>query len=165
MVATALQIKQPRWGGALSTSYGLVSLSSAPDEESAVFTNSVTTSFRPSEFLRLEPSFSIKEERKHSTGARIQTPASGFSFTYSPPRSAFRLSAGTSFSRIFGTDGSSDIRIHGSSAALDWRLGSFLGRDDVLSFSFNYNNYLDSAFRANSYRGLSSMLQLKVAGF
>jgi hypothetical protein len=163
--ATALQINQARWGGSLSTSYGLVDQGSGQNEESAVLINKLTTSFRPSDFLLLEPNFSIKEERNQSTGVRTQTPTSALSFTYSPLQSAFRLSGATSFSRIFNLDGTNDVRIHGTSAAVDWKLGKFLGRDDILSFTFNYNRHLDHVFRSNSHGGVSSMLQFKIAGF
>ncbi|MGH7931050.1 MAG: hypothetical protein ACREQV_25035 [Candidatus Binatia bacterium] len=163
--ATTLKINRARWGGSFSTSYGLIGQGSGPNEENSVFINSLTTSFRPSEFLLLEPSFSIKEEWNQSTGVRTQTPTSGLSFTYSPVQSPLRLTGGTSFSRSFNRDGSNDVRIHGTAAVIDWKLGKFLGRDDLLSFTFNYNRHLDYVFRSNSYGGLSSMLQFKIVGF
>jgi hypothetical protein len=163
--ATALQIHQARWGGSFSTSYGLVEQGSGQNEESAVLINKLTSSFRPSDFLLLEPNFSVREERNQSTGVKTQTPTSGLSFTYSPLQSAFRLTGATSFSRIFSLEGTNDARIHGTSAVVDWKLGKFLGREDTVSFSFNYNRHLDHVFRNNSHGGVSSMLQLKIAGF
>jgi hypothetical protein len=163
--ATALQINQPSWAGSFSTSYGLVEQGSGLAEGSAVLTNTLTTSFRPIDFLLLEPNFSIKDERNQSTGVRTQTPASGLLVSYSPPKTAFRLTGGTSFSRIFNSEGSNDMSIHGASASVDWKLGKFLGRQDSLSITFNYNKLVDHISRSNSYGGLSSMLQLKIAGF
>jgi len=164
-VAAALQIDRARWGGSIFSSYGLIGQGSSPNEESAVYINGLTTSYRPSDFLLFEPNFSVKEEWKQSTGVRTQTPASGFALIYIPRGKSFRLTGGTSFSRTFSRDGSNDVSIHGTSAAVDWKIGKFLGQNDTLSFTFNYDRQLDRVFRANSYDGLSSMLQLKIAGF
>jgi hypothetical protein len=161
---TALQINRDRWGGSFSTSYGLTERTGS-NEESAVLIRKLTTSLRPTDFLLLQPSFSLKEEWNQGNGVKTQTPASELFFTYSPRQSAFRLTGGTSFSRIFNGDATNDVRIHGTSASLDWRLGSFLGRDDRLFFSLNYNRHLDHLFRSNSNHAFSSMLQLKITGF
>jgi hypothetical protein len=165
MAATALQIDRGGWAGSFSTSYGLVEQSSVQAEDSTLLINTLTTSFRPSDFLLLEPNFSIRDERSQSTGLRTQTPVSGLLVSYSPVKTGFRLTGGTSFSRIFNSDGSNDVRIHGASASVDWKLGRFLGREDSLSITFNYNRLVDHVSRSNSYGGLSSMLQLKIAGF
>ncbi|HEX9662184.1 MAG TPA: hypothetical protein VGB27_07850, partial [Candidatus Binatia bacterium] len=134
-------------------------------EESAVLIKRITTSYRPADFLSLEPNFTVKEEWNQSTGVRTQTPTTGLSLTYSPLQSAIRLTGGTSFSRIFNRDGSNDVSIHETSAVVDWKIGKFLGRNDTLSFTFSYDRQLDRVFRANSHDGLSSMLQFKIAGF
>jgi hypothetical protein len=72
---------------------------------------------------------------------------------------------GTTFSRIFNSDGASDVSMHGTSAGVDWKIGKFLGPNDTLSFTFNYERRLDRIFRANSQDGLSGILQFKIAGF
>jgi hypothetical protein len=162
---SALQINRARWGGSFSASYGLTEPGSAFNQEHTVLLRKLTTSFRPTDFLLLEPNVSVKEEWNQTTGVKTQTPASGVVFTYSPPKSGFRLTGGTSFSRMFSGDAANDVRIHGASASLDWKLGSFLGRDDRLFLSFNYNRHLDNLFRSNSHHALSSMLQFKVVGF
>jgi len=163
--AAAIQINRGQWGGSFSTSYGLIGQGSAPNEENTVFIKRLTTSYRPSDFLVLEPNFSLKQEWNQSTGVRTQTPTTGLSLTYSPLQSAIRLTGGASFSRIFNRDGSNDVSIHGTSAVMDWKIGKFLGRNDTLSFTFSYDRQLDRVFRANSHDGLSSMLQFKIAGF
>jgi len=163
--AAAIQINRGQWGGSFSTSYGLIGQGSAPNEENTVFIKRLTTSYRPSDFLVLEPNFSLKQEWNQSTGVRTQTPTTGLSLTYSPLQSAIRLTGGASFSRIFNRDGSNDVSIHGTSAVVDWKIGKFLGRNDTVSFTFNYDRQLDRVFRANSHDGLSSMLQFKFAGF
>jgi hypothetical protein len=164
-VASALQLNAPRWMGTLSTSLGSVEQSSRPGEEMVVFTNKLTTSFRPINSLLLEPNFSLKEERNPGTGIMTQTPTSGFSLTYSSTPGGFRLTGGTSFSRILNSDGTHDVRVYGASAGVDWKLGRFLGQNDVLSFSFNYNKHLDQVWRSNSSRGVSSAIKFKIAGF
>jgi hypothetical protein len=161
----AIQINRARWGGSFSTTYGLIEQGSGPNEESAVLIKRITTSYRPADFLSLEPNFTVKEEWNQSTGVRTQTPTSGFSFMYSPIRDLLKLTGGTFFSRTFNSDGSNDVSIHGTSAAVDWRIGNFLGRDNTLSFTVNYNRQLDHVFRSNSLRDLSSMLQFKIADF
>jgi hypothetical protein len=165
LAGATLQINRPRWGGSLSTSYGLIDQGARTSQESAVIVNTLTTAYRPSDFLVLEPNFSVKDEWNQTTGVRTQTPASGLSLTYSPHQSAFRLSGGTFFSRIFYRDGSNDVGIHGTSAFFDWKIGKFLGRNDSLSFTLNYNRHLDYVFPSNSRDDLSSMLQFKIAGF
>jgi hypothetical protein len=163
--AAAIQINRARWGGSFSTSYGLIGQGSASNEENAVFIKRLTTSYRPSDFLVLEPNFSLKQEWNQSTGVRTQTPTTGLSLTYSPLQSAIRLTGGASISRIFNRDGSNDVSMHGTSAVVDWKIGKFLGRNDTLSFTFSYDRQLDHVIRANSHDGLSSMLQFKIAGF
>ena len=163
--AAAIQINRGQWGGSFSTSYGLIGQGSASNEESTVFIKKLTTSYRPSDFLVLEPNFSLKQEWNQSTGVRTQTPTTGLSLTYSPLQSAIRLTGGASFSRISNRDGSNDVSVHGTSAVADWKIGKFLGRNDTLSFTFSYDRQLDHVFRANSHEGLSSMLQFKIAGF
>ena len=163
--ATVFDLNRAGWRGTFSTSYGLIGAGSGANQESAVFVKRFTTAFTRSDFLLLEPAFSLKEEWSQSTGVRTQTPTSGLSFTYAPPQGDFRLTGGTSFSRIFDEDRSNDVRIHGTSAVVDWKLGKFLGRDDILSFTFNYHRHLDYVVRSNSHGALSTMLQLKIAGF
>jgi hypothetical protein len=163
--AATIQINRGQWGGSFSTSYGLIGQGSAPNEESTVFIKRLTTSYRPIDFLVLEPNFSLKQEWNQSTDVRTQTPTTGLSLTYSPLQSPIRLTGGASFSRIFNRDGSNDVSIHGTSAVVDWKIGKFLGRNDTLSFTFSYDRQLDRVFRANSHDGLSSMLQFKIAGF
>ena len=163
--AAAIHIDRGQWGGSFSTSYGLIGQGSASNEESTVFIKRLTTSYRPIDFLVLEPNFSLKQEWNQSTGVRTQTPTTGLSLTYSPLQSAIRLTGGASFSRILSRDGSNDVSIHGTSAVMDWKIGKFLGRNDTLSFTFTYDRQLDRVFRANSHDGLSSMLQFKIAGF
>jgi hypothetical protein len=163
--AAAIQINRGQWGGSFSTSYGLIGQGSAPNEENTVFIKKLTTSYRPSDFLVLEPNFSLKQEWNQITSVRTQTPTTELSLTYSPLQSAIRLTGGASFSRIFNRDGSNDVSIHGTSAVVDWKIGKFLWRNDTLSFTFSYDRQLDRVFRANSHDGLSSMLQFKIAGF
>jgi hypothetical protein len=165
IAGATLQINRARWGGSLSSSYGLIGQGLNFNEDRAFYFNRFTTSYRPIEFLLLEPNFSLREEWNQSSGVRTQTPASGFAFSYAPRGTSFRLVGGTTFSRTFNNDGSNDVSIHGTSAGVDWRLGEFFGRNDTLSFTFNYDRQLDHLFRANSRDGLSGMLQFKIIGF
>jgi hypothetical protein len=165
LAGATLQIKRARWGGSLTTSYGLIDQGVGTNGESTAVINRLTTSYRPSDFLLLEPNFSIKDEWNQHSGVRTQTPASGFSIIYTPPGNSFLLMGGTTFSRIFNNDGASDVSMHGASAGIDWKIGKFLGPNDTLSFTFNYDRRLDRIYRTNSQDGLSGMLQFKIAGF
>jgi hypothetical protein len=165
MAATSLQIKRGVWGGSLSASYGLVEQGSGSKTESRLLIRTLAGSYRASDSFLLEPNFSLKEEWDQSTGVRTQTPASAMAFTYSPARSAFRLTGSTSFTRVFGGDEFHGAGVHGTSAALDWKLGKILGRDDRLLFTFSYNRHLDHFSGNNAQRYLTGMLQLRVAGF
>jgi hypothetical protein len=162
--ATVLQINRPGWGGSLTTSYGLSGPKSGA-EDNAVLTGKLATSFRPSASLVFEPSFTMNEERNWSTGTKSQTPASRFSLTYAPAQSGFRLSGGTSFSRTINRDSTGDVSTHGATASLDWRLGSFLGQNDSLSFKFNYNRQFENSLRNQSNYSLTSTVNFKIAGF
>jgi hypothetical protein len=162
--ATVLHLNKPRWGGSLSTSYALAGQGTVIDDYS-VLIGKLTTSFRPSGFLLIEPNFSLKEEWSQGSAGKSQTPASGFSFTYSPMQSRFRLTGGTSFSRKFASEASGDVTTHAASASLDWRLGNFIGRNDSLSFSFNYNRQLVYSLPGQSNYSVSSLVKFKIAGF
>jgi hypothetical protein len=84
---------------------------------------------------------------------------------YAPFQESFKLSGGTSFAQSFSANGLSNVRTFGTNAAMDWKLGKFLGKEDSLSFHLNYNQQLDAVFPSNSHRDLSGMLQLKISGF
>jgi hypothetical protein len=84
--------------------------------------------------------------------------------TYAPYRDLFKLTGGTSFARTFSGDGLSNLRTFGTVAALDWRLGKFLGRDDILSFNLNYNQQLDFISSGN-HNDVSGMFRLRIIGF
>ena len=53
----------------------------------------------------------------------------------------------------------------GTTAAINWKIGKFLGKDDFLSFNLNYNQQVDFISPGNSHNDLSGMLQLRVTGF
>ena len=113
----------------------------------------------------MNPNFSIREERNPYTGARTETPRTELIFAYTPVRDAFRLTGTTSFARSFGADGLNNIKTFGTNAAVDWKIGKFLGKDDYLSFNLNYNQQVDFISSGNSHNDLSGMLQLRITGF
>ena len=164
--ATAsLNFNRSQWGAKFASSYEWIDAGAAPNQETTAFTNALTGSYRPFDFLTVNPNFSIREERNAYTGARTETPRTELIFAYTPVRDGFRLTGTTSFARSFGADGLNNIKTFGTSAAVDWKIGKFLGKDDYLSFNLNYNQQVDFISSGNSHNDLSGMLQLRITGF
>jgi hypothetical protein len=164
--ATAsFNFNRSQWGGMFASTYGLVDHRPGLNQETTFLTNSLIGSYRPFSFLTLSPNFSIREEWQQTTGIRTETPRTELMVAYAPFQDLFKLSGGTSFAQSFSADGLSNVRTFGTNAAMDWKLGKFLGKEDSLSFHLNYNQQLDAVFPSNSHRDLSGMLQLKITGF
>jgi hypothetical protein len=161
----AFSLNRPQWGAMLASTYQWVEQRPLPNQEATVLTNTLTGSYRPFSFLSVNPTFSITEERNQSTGVRTGTPRTGLTFAYTPPLDSFKLIGGSSFARSFSADGLNNVRTLGTTAAIDWKLGKFVGEDDILSFNLNYNQQLDFNSSINSHNNFSGMLQLKVFGF
>ena len=122
-------------------------------------------SYRPFEFLTVNPNFSIREERNTYTGTRTETPRTELIFAYAPVRDGLRLTGTTSFARSFGADGLNNSKTFVTNAAVDWKIGKFLGKDDYLSLNLNYNQQVDFISSGNSHNDFSGMLQLRITGF
>lgn len=164
-VMTSLNFDRSQWGARFLSSYEWVEQGAVLNQETRVLTNMLAGSYRPFNVLWVSPHFSIKEERSPYTGARTETPRTELIFAYVPFRNSFKLTGTTSFARSFGSEGLNNVRTFGTAAAVDWRIGKFLGKDDFLSFNLNYNQQLDFISPANSYSDLSGMLQLRITGF
>jgi hypothetical protein len=164
--ATAsLNLDRSQWGAKFVSSYEWVEQRAALNQETTVFTNTLTGSYRPFDFLWVNPNFSIKEEHNPYTGARIETPRTELIFGYTALRNSLKLTGSTSFARSLGSEGLNHVRNFGTTAAVDWKIGKFIGKDDFLSFNLRYNQQLDFISPGNTYNDLSGLLQLKVTGF
>ena len=163
--ATAsLNFNRSQWGAKFGSSYEWIEQDAILNQQTMAFTNTLTGSYRPFDFLTVNPNFSIREERNLYTGTRTETPRTELIFAYTPIQDAFRLTGTTSFARSFG-DSLNNGRTFGTSAAVDWRIGKFLGKDDFLSFNLNYNQQVDFISPGNSHNDLSGILQLRITGF
>jgi hypothetical protein len=160
-----LSFNRSQWRAMLASTYQWVEQRSASNQEKTVLTNTLAGSYRPFSFLSVNPNFSITEERNPYTGARTGTPRTELTFAYTPSPDSFKLIGGSSFARSLSADGLNSVRTFGTTAALDWKLGKFLGEDDILSFNLNYNQQLDFTSSASSHNNFSGMLQLKIFGF
>ena len=164
--ATAsLNFNRSQWGAKFASSYEWIDAGAAPNQETTALTNALTGSYRPFDFLTVNPNFSIREERNAYTGTRTETPRTELIFAYTPVRDGFRLTGTTSFARSFGADGLNNIKTFGTTAAVDWKIGKFLGKDDYLSFNLNYNQQVGFISPGNSHNDLSGILQLRITGF
>jgi hypothetical protein len=164
--ATAIfNYSRPQWGGSFASSYSVVQPETAPDHETTVANLRIAGSYHPVSSIRLAPSLSFRQEWNAETGSRVETPATGLAFVYTPFKDWIRLSSDTTVTRSFSIDGSSDIRTFGTGAALDWKIGKFVGAANRLSFSVNYNHRLDLLSQANSQKDVRGMLLLQVTGF
>ena len=164
--ATAsFNLTRSQWGGTFTSSYALMEPATALDPPLGVITNSFTGSYRPLGSFSLGPNFSLRHEWNRNTGALTESPSTGFSFAYTPSREPYKLSGGTSFSRSLSAEGSKDLTSVNTAAIFDWRLGAFLGKEDLLSFNLNYNHQLDEMASPRYRANFLGMLQFKVTGF
>jgi hypothetical protein len=162
---TSFSIYRSQWGGAFASSYGWVEQGPGFNRETTVSTHALTGFYRPVNFLSFNPNFSITEEHSPFTGIRTETPRTALIFSYAPPKDPFRLTGATSFGRSFSDDGVNTIRTLVSTAALDWKMGRFLGKDDTLSLNFNYNQQTGYTPSVNYHSDVSGTLRLTVTGF
>jgi len=164
--ATAsFNLTRAQWGGSFTSSYALMEPATVLDPPLGIITNSLTGSYRPFSSLSLGPSFTLRQEWNRNTGTRTQSPSTGFSFAYTPTPEPYKLSGGTSFSRSLSADGLRDLTTLTSAAMFDWKLGAFLGKEDLLSFNLNYNHQLDEIVSPRYRANFLGMLQFKVTGF
>jgi hypothetical protein len=164
--ATAsLNFNRSQWGATLASRYEWIGPGAAPNQEGIAFTHILTGSYRPFDFLSVNPNFSIREERNASTGATIETPRTELLFAYKPLQDRLTLTGATSFARGFGSDGLNNIQTFGTTAALDWKIGKFLGKDDFVSFNLNYNQQVDFVSPGNSHNDFSGAILLRITGF
>jgi hypothetical protein len=161
----SLNFNRSQWGAKFASSYEWVEQGAASNQETTVFTNTLAAFYRPFDFVSLNPNFSIREERNPYTGVRTETPRTELIFSYVPPRDLFKVTGSTSFGRSIGSEGLSRLTSFGTTAAVDWKIGKFLGKNDYLSFNLNYNQQLDFISSGNPHNDLSGMLQLRITGF
>lgn len=164
--ATAsLNFNRPQWGAMFASRYEWMDPGVPPNQGSIAFTHTLAGSYRPFDFLSVNPNFSIREERNASTGATIETPRTELLFAYKPLQDRLTLTGATSFARGFGSDGLNNIQTFGTTAALDWKIGKFLGKDDFVSFNLNYNQQVDFVSPGNSHNDFSGAILLRITGF
>ena len=162
---TAMQLNRSVWSGTLTSSYGLVEQGPDLNQEMRVFSNRLTGLYRPFSVLSLGPSIGIKHEWDTVTGYRTETPMTEFAIVYTPLQDKFRLVGGTSFTRTVNRYALTDVTTIGTRAIMDWKIGKFLGREDIVSLNVNYNRQRDLISSGKSYDDVSGILQLKVTGF
>jgi hypothetical protein len=163
--AALFNYSKPQWAGSFASSYSVVQPETTADHETTIANLRIAGSYHPISSISLAPSLSFSQEWNPETGSRMETPATGLAFVYTPSKDWIRLSSDTTLTRSFSIDGSSDVRTFGTGAALDWKIGNFIGAADRLSFSLNYNRRLDLLSQANSQKDVRGMLLLQVTGF
>jgi hypothetical protein len=163
--ATGINFNRARWGGGWVSSFSLVGEGEDAGLDRTVFTQTLTSAYRPISGLTLGSSLSIKQERNTSMGIRTDTPGAGLTVLYTPFRQRFSLSGSTAYTRSFNAGGSSNVGAVDLMAGMNWKLGKFWARDDVLSFNLKYNRQLDFASPGASHEDFAGMLQLKIFGF
>ena len=125
----ALKFNRSQWGAQFVSSYEWIEQDTILNQQTTAFTNTLSGSYRPFDVLSVNPNFSIKEERNPYTGIRTETPRTELIFAYTPFRDA-KLTGATSFARSFGAEGLNTAGGFGTTAAIDWRIGKFLGKED-----------------------------------
>jgi hypothetical protein len=163
--ATTVNFNRPAWGGGWISSFSLVGEGSDKNYDTTVFNQTVTGAYRPINGLSLGSNFSFKQERNINSGIRTDTPGAGLTFFYSPLKDGPSLTGTTSYTKSFSADGSSNVGIVNLMAGINWKLGKFLAKDDVLSFNLRYNHQLDFVSPNASHEDFGGMLQLKIVGF
>ena len=163
--ATTVNFNRPAWGGGWISSFSLVGEGSDTNYDTTVFNQTFTGAYRPINGLSLGSNFSFKQERNINSGIRTDTPGAGLTLSYSPLKDGPRLTGTTSYTRSFSADGSSNVGTVNLMAGINWKLGKFLAKDDVLSFNLRYNHQLDFVSPNASHEDFGGMLQLKIVGF
>jgi hypothetical protein len=154
-----------QWRGSFASTYSMVGQDPLSDRETTIANHAIIASYRPTSSVSLAPSFSLKREWNSDTGVHTETPATGVAFVYAPFKDSLRLTSDTSLSRTFSMDGTSDVRTFGTGAAVEWKVGKFIGAVDRLSFSVNYNQRMDLVSQGGSQSDVRGMLRLQVTGF
>jgi hypothetical protein len=160
-----LNFNRSAWSGGLISSFSLVGQGTDTGNDSTIFSQTLTSTYRPLSSLSLASSFSIKQERDTTTGIRTDTPGAGFTILYNPLRDRLALTNTTSYMRSFSAGGLSNVGTLGLTTGVNWKIGKFLATNDVLSFNLNYNRQLDFLSPSASREDLTGLLQLKVMGF
>jgi hypothetical protein len=163
--STTVNFNRPAWNSGWISSFSRVGEGVAPAYDTTVFTQTFTSAYRPINGLSLGSNFTFKQEHNVSTGLRTDSPGAGLTFSYVPLKDRISLTGVTSYARSFSADGSSNTGTVNLLAGINWKLGKFLAKDDVLSFSLRYNRQLDFISPSASHDDFGGMLQLKVAGF
>jgi hypothetical protein len=163
--AATLNYSHRQWAGSLASSYALTEEDTALDQEIGLVNHRISASYRPISFVSLDPSFGLTQEWNTGTGVRSETPETGLAVVYTPRKDSLRLTGMTSFARRFDTDGAGDIKTLRAGAALDWKIGRFLGTTDKLSVSLDYHQRRERLSPGNSHGDFRTMLQWKVTGF
>ena len=163
--SAGLNFNRSAWSGGLTSSFSLVGQGADSGNDSTIFTQTLTSTYRPLSSLSLASNLSIKQERTATTGIRTDTPGAGFTILYSPLRDRLALTNTTSYTRSFGAGGLSNVGIVGLTTGINWKIGRFLATNDILSFDLNYNRQLDFLSPSASREDLTGLLQLKVIGF
>jgi hypothetical protein len=162
---TGINFNRARWGGGWVSTFSLVGEGEDGSDDRTVFTQTLTGAYRPVSGLTLGSSLSIKQERNTNTGIKIDTPGAGLTVLYTPFREGFSLNGSTAYTRTFNAGGSSNGGTVDLIAGMNWKLGKFWAKDDVLSFNLKYNRQLDFASPGASQEDFAGMLQLKIFGF
>jgi len=163
--ATLLKFTRSEWGGTLASAYSLLGDGAGSNLEKTVYTNTFTGAYRPIGSLSLAPTFSMTEEWDRNTGLRTDTPLTGLAVVYSPSRDSFEFTSNTSYTRNSSGNGLNDTRTFATTAAISWKVGMFLRREETLSFNINYHHQLDLNSSNNFHNDVSGMVQLKIIGF
>ncbi len=163
--ATTVNFNRPAWGGGWISSFSLVGEGSDTNYDTTVFNQTFTGAYRPINGLSLGSNFSFKQERNINSGIRTDTPGAGLTLSYSPLKDGPLLTGTTSYTRSFSADGSNNVGTVNLMAGINWKLGKFLAKDDVLSFNLRYNHQLDFVSPNASHEDFGGMLQLKIVGF
>jgi hypothetical protein len=163
--ATGIDFNRAAWGGGWVSSFSLVGEGEAAAHDTTVFTQELTSAYRPVRGLTLGSRLSIKQERNIGTGFRTDSPGAGLTVLYAPFRDGFSLTSSTAYTRSFSYGGSSNVGSVDLMAGINWKLGKFWAKQDLLSFNLKYNRQLDFVSPSASHEDFAGMLQLKLLGF
>jgi hypothetical protein len=163
--SAGINFNRAAWGGGWVSSFSLVGEGEDAAHDTTVFTQKLTSAYRTVSGLTLGSSVSIKQERNAGTGIRTDSPGAGLTILYNPFREGFSLTGSTAYTRSFSAGVSSNVGTVDLMAGINWKLGKFWAKQDILSFNLKYNRQLDFVSPSTSHEDFAGMLQLKLVGF
>jgi hypothetical protein len=162
-VEAALSYARARWNARLLSVYSLNTDLLRTDGRTVGLSHSLSGSYRPTQYVTIAPSVSVREDQQRWSGARLETPSVSLRLTYAL-NTAFNMTAFGSFSKTYSSDGLVDSRTSTMSSAFSWTYWETAKLRTTLSLDASYTTSIDNVQPALSVEDLSGLFRVQLAG-